>query len=95
MSPKEIHEDFMDTLGKEFPSYSNVKNRLLNLIGAEGELEMMSGMGGQKRPPTMKLPNLCTIWSCATGGETCKALLGKWVMSMTCQKFPLDGSLDS
>jgi transposase len=26
MSPKEIHEDFMDTIGKEPPSYSTVKN---------------------------------------------------------------------
>jgi hypothetical protein len=25
MSPKEIHEDFMDTLGKESSSYSSVK----------------------------------------------------------------------
>jgi hypothetical protein len=25
MSSKEIHEDFMDTLGKESPSYSTVK----------------------------------------------------------------------
>jgi hypothetical protein len=25
MSPKEIHEDFMDTLGKESPSSSTVK----------------------------------------------------------------------
>jgi transposase len=25
MSPKEIHEDFMDTLGKESPSYNIVK----------------------------------------------------------------------
>ena len=25
MPPKEIHEDFVKTLGKEFPSYSTVK----------------------------------------------------------------------
>ena len=25
MSPKEIHEDFMETLGKESPSYSTMK----------------------------------------------------------------------
>ena len=25
MSPKEIHEDFMETLGKEFPSYNSEK----------------------------------------------------------------------
>jgi hypothetical protein len=31
---------------------------------------MMSGLGGQKRPPTIKLPKMCTIWSCATEGES-------------------------
>jgi transposase len=76
MSPKEIHEDFMDTLGKESPSYSTVNNGLLNLRGAGRALEMMSG---QKRPPTMKLQKLCTIWSCATEGNTYEALIGKWV----------------
>jgi hypothetical protein len=30
MSSKEIHEDFMDTLKKESPSYRTVKNGLLN-----------------------------------------------------------------
>ena len=34
MSPKEIHEDFMETLGKESPSYSTVKKWLLNLGGS-------------------------------------------------------------
>jgi hypothetical protein len=68
MSPKEIHEDFMDALGKASPSYSTVKTGVLNLIlrGAGRALEMMIGLGGQKRPPTMKLPKVCTIWSCAT-----------------------------
>jgi hypothetical protein len=50
MFPKGIHEDFMDTLGKESPSYSTVKNGLLNLRGAGRALVMMSGLGGQKRP---------------------------------------------
>jgi hypothetical protein len=49
MSPKEIHEDFMDTLGKEFPSYSIVKNGLLNLRGAGRALEVMSGRQGHQR----------------------------------------------
>jgi hypothetical protein len=80
MSPKEIDEDFMDTLGKESPSYSTMtKYGLLHLGAAGRALEMMSGLGGQKTPPTMKLPKFCTIWSCATEGETCKSLLGKWV----------------
>jgi hypothetical protein len=79
ISPKEIHEDFMDTLVKEPHSYSTVKNGLLNLRGAGKALEMMSGLGGHKRPLTMKLSKLCTIWSCATEGKTCEELPGKWV----------------
>jgi hypothetical protein len=79
MSPKEIHEEIMDALGEQFPPYSTVKNELLNLRGAGTVFEMMSGLGGQKRPPTMKLPKLCTIRSFATESETCEALLGKWV----------------
>jgi hypothetical protein len=58
--PKEIHEDFMDTLGKESPSYCSVK-RLAAERGTGRALEMMSGLGDQKRPPTMKLPKLCII----------------------------------
>ena len=33
MPPKEIHEDFMETLGKESLSYSTVKNGQQSLIG--------------------------------------------------------------
>jgi hypothetical protein len=80
MFPKEVHEDFMDTLGKESPSYSTVNiNGLLNLRWTGRTLEMMSCLGGQKRPPTMKLPKLCTIWSYGTECDTCEELLGKWV----------------
>jgi hypothetical protein len=79
MSTKEIHEDFMDTLSKGSSSYSTVKNGLLNLKRAGRALEIMSGLGGQKMPPTMKPPKLWTIWSSATEDETCEALLGKWV----------------
>jgi hypothetical protein len=43
---------------------------------------MMSGLGGQNRPPTMKLPKLCTMWSCATEGETYETLLEKWVYAL-------------
>jgi hypothetical protein len=50
MSPKEIHEEFMDKLGEESPSYNTVKTGLLNLRRAVRALEMMSG---QKRPLTM------------------------------------------
>jgi hypothetical protein len=58
---------------------SMMKNGMLNLRGAVTSFEMMSGLGGQKWPPTMKLPKLCTIWSSATEDETCETLQGKWV----------------
>jgi hypothetical protein len=74
MSPKDIHDDFMDTLWKKSPSYSTVKKR--NLKAAGKAVEMLSSLCGQKRQPTMKQPKLCTIWSCATEGDTFEALLG-------------------
>jgi hypothetical protein len=48
MSPKEINEDFMDTLGKEFPFYSTVKNGLLDLREAGRVLEIMSRLCGHE-----------------------------------------------
>jgi hypothetical protein len=65
---KKIHKDFMDTLRKESSLLPLAlwKDELLNVRRAGRALEMMSGLGGQKRPPTMKLPKLCTIWSCST-----------------------------
>jgi hypothetical protein len=52
MSPKDIHDDFMDTLWKKSPSYSTVKKR--NLKAAGKAVEMLSSLCGQKRQPTMK-----------------------------------------
>jgi transposase len=46
MSPKEIHKYFMDTLWTESPSYSTVKNGLLNLRGAGRKLQMLRTLGG-------------------------------------------------
>ena len=39
MPPKEIHEYFTETLGKESPSYKTVKNRQQSLSGLRGEGE--------------------------------------------------------
>jgi hypothetical protein len=73
----------VDTLGEESTSNSNVKIGLLNLRVTGRTLETMSGLGGQKRRlPTMKLSKLYTIWSCATEGEACEALLGMWVKAL-------------
>ena len=40
MPPKETHEDFMETLERESPSYSTVKNGQQSLRG-EGEKALM------------------------------------------------------
>jgi transposase len=74
MSPKEIHEDFMDTLCKESPTYSTVKKWAHEFKRGRESIGDDNGLGGQKRPPTMKLPKLCTICSCATEGKTCEVL---------------------
>ena len=66
--PKEIHEHFMKTLGKESPSYSTV-----SLRGEERALWMMDGLAAPKIPPLMKMPRSCTPWLCVIVGETCEA----------------------
>jgi hypothetical protein len=78
MSPKDMKTSWIHLGRSPFP-IALWKKWAANFRGAERALEMMNGLGGQKRPPTMKLPKLCTIWSCAIEGETCKANLGKWV----------------
>ena len=72
MSPKEIHEDFMETLGKESPSYSTVKKWAAEFRRGRESMKMMNGLGAPKRLPQMKTLRLCTVWSCVTGGETCE-----------------------
>jgi hypothetical protein len=79
MSPKEIDEDFMDTLENESPSYSNVKIWSCEIKRGRKRIGDNERPYRQKEAKTMKLPKLCTIWLCATEGETCEALLGKWV----------------
>ena len=44
---KEIHEDFVETLGKESPSYSTVKKGQQSLRGGERALRMMDGQAAQ------------------------------------------------
>ena len=74
MPPKEIHEDFMDTLGKEYPSYSTVKKWAAEFKrGGGGALKMMDGLAAPKIPPLMKMSRSCTLWLCVIGGETCEA----------------------
>ena len=73
MPPKEIHEDFMGTLGKESPSYSTVKNGQQSLRGRERALRMMDGLAAPKMPPLMKMSRSCTPCLSEIGGETCEA----------------------
>ena len=51
MPSKEIREDFMETLGKESPSHSTVKNGQQSLRGGERALRMMDGLTAPKMPP--------------------------------------------
>jgi hypothetical protein len=55
VSPKEIHEVFMDSLGKDSPSYSTVKK------WSAGFKRDRESIGDVERPPAVKLPKLCTI----------------------------------
>ena len=71
MHPKEIQEDFIETLAKEPPSYSTVKKLQQNLRAEERALGMMDGLAAQKMPPLMKMSKSCTPWLCVKGGETC------------------------
>ena len=46
MPPKESHEDFMETLGKESPSYSTVKKK--DNRGGERALRLIDGLATQR-----------------------------------------------
>ena len=78
MQPKEIHKDFMKTLGKESPSYSTVKQWAAQFKRGGGALRMMDGLAAPKMLPLMKMSRSCTPWLCVIGGETCEAQLAKW-----------------
>ena len=72
MSPKETHEDFMETPGKESP-YSTVKNGQHSSRGGERALRMINGLAAQKMISLMKMSRSCIPWLCVIGGETCEA----------------------
>ena len=75
MPSMEIHEDFMETLVKESPSYSTLKkkNGQQSLRGGERALRMMDGLATQKMLPLMKISRSCTSWLCVIRSETCEA----------------------
>ena len=69
MPPKEIHEDFMETLGKVSPSYNTVKKWTAEFKrGRERALRMMDSLAATK----MKMSRSYTPWLCVTRGETCE-----------------------
>ena len=69
MPPKEIHEDFKETLGKESSSYITVKkNGQQSLRWGERALRMMDGLAAPKMPPLMKMSMSCAPWLCVIGG---------------------------
>ena len=52
---KEIHEDFMEPLGKESPSYSTVKKWAAEFKRGGRVLRIMDGLAAPKMPPLMKM----------------------------------------
>ena len=77
MSAMEIHEDFMETHEKDSPSYTTLK-KLTAEFRRGGRALKMNGLGTPERLPQIKTLRLCTVWSCVTGGETCKIEPAKW-----------------
>ena len=51
----------METLGKEFPSYSTVKNGQQSLRGGERALTMIDGLAALKMPPLKKVVQTMVI----------------------------------
>ena len=74
MPPKEIREDFMETLGKESPSHSTVKKWAAEF---KRRRESVEDDGRSCRPKdatiVMKMSKSCKPWLCVIGGETWEA----------------------
>ena len=65
ITPKEIHEDFMETLGKESPFYSTVKKWAAEFKREkERVLRMMDSLAAPKMPRLLKMSLSCTPWLC-------------------------------
>ena len=55
MPPNEIHEDFMETLGKEPPSYSTVKKWAAEFKRGERAFRMFDGLATPKMTQLMEI----------------------------------------
>ena len=73
MPPKEIHEDVIETLGKESPSNSTLKNWAAEFERERESVEDGGRCGRPKDATADKMSRLCTPWLCVIGGETCEA----------------------
>ena len=71
--PKEIHEDFTETLGKESLFIAQLKNGQQSLKGGDRALRMMDGLAAPKMPPLMQMSRSCIPWLCVIEGETREA----------------------
>ena len=78
MPPKEIQQDFMETLGKESPSYSTVKQQAAKFNRGRESVEDDGQSSRPKDSPLKKISWFCTPWLNVIGDETCEAELAKW-----------------
>ena len=72
MSPKEIHEDLMETLEKESPSYSTVKKWAAEIRRERERIGDNGRSGRPKESTTDKNVVIVHSPSCVTGGKTAK-----------------------
>ena len=72
MPPKEIQEDFMETLGKGCPSYSTVKKSKAEFKRGERALRLIDGLAAPMMPPLTEMSRTYTPWLCVIRGEICE-----------------------
>ena len=73
MPPKEIHEDFIETLEKESPFYSTVKKWAAEFKRGKESVEDDGQSAAPKMQLLMKMSWSCNPWLCVIVGETYKA----------------------
>ena len=73
MPPKESHEDFMETLWEESPSYSKVKKWAAEFKRGREGFEDDGWSNQPKEATTDENVKVVTPWLCVIRGETCEA----------------------